>query len=75
MGTLYWEFDRILFKPVKMRYMGVNPTDGWVRFKYLESTSHSGGFTSLPRRGEGNMFFKSRKDCLTYTIKRLLEQL
>lgn len=70
----YWEFDRILLKPVKMRRLGINPTDGWIRFKYLETTSQSCELTSLPPNGEGNLFFKSRKDCLTYIIKHLLGQ-
>jgi len=68
-GT-YWEFDRIYFKPLKMKYLGINE-DGSVRFKYAE---HDRKFTSFPKSGAEKLFFKNRTDCLRNAIQQLLQQ-
>lgn len=73
-GGICFEFDKIMFKPVKVRFLGINETDGWMRFRYLETTSSVGEFTSQPVSQWNQMFFSSRRACLESMIERLLNQ-
>lgn len=72
-GT-YWEFDRIQFKPLKMKYLGINE-DKSVRFTYVGAPpGHQWKFASFPQSKAERLFFKNRTDCLRNAIQQLLQQ-
>jgi len=75
-NATYWIFDRILFRPIKVKFLGFNEeTDGWMRFKYLETTSESGEFTAYPPSDINVTVFRSRPACLRATMDKLMDLL
>lgn len=74
--SICYEFCPMQFKPVQVRFLGVN-TDGWLRFRYVESGDFKGvgEYTSCPPSAWGDGFSSTYNGCLAYALRRIAERL
>ncbi|MFA5234787.1 MAG: hypothetical protein WC390_10340 [Sulfurimonas sp.] len=75
-GAIVWYFDRmILSKPVKVKFLEVNSSDGWWRYKFVDN-DHAilGDFISHPPSEWGRTFCPTKQSCILAAVKCLLEK-
>ena len=86
-GMICYIFDRLLMSPVKAKFIGINDSDKWMRFQYLEHNtsacghaggnygSHYEGFTSFPQEAWGETVCLTYHDCILAAIVLLNKRL
>lgn len=74
-GAIAWCFDRSLLKPVRVKFLEVNSSDGWWRYKFMDDDhAISGDFISHPPSEWGHTFCSTKQSCILAAIRDLLEK-
>lgn len=71
-----WYFDRLMMRPVRVRFCGVNHrTDGWYRFEFIDPNTCSSKYTSCPVEDWGRNFCPTKKHCIMSAMQLLVERM